>query len=84
VRGIYEGYAGWFDGDAATMYAVSPAEAERRADRLAGGAEAVRPARRRAGRRQRALALRLTSGRPCRRAASRAALTARKAALAAP
>ena len=28
VRGIYEGYAGWFDTDPATMYAVSPAQSD--------------------------------------------------------
>lgn len=29
VRGIYEGYLGWFDENPATMYAVAPAETHR-------------------------------------------------------
>ena len=82
VRGIYEGYAGWFDGDAATMYAVSPTEAEAELTKLAGGGEAV------AARAQAllaagkpALALRLTSAGLAAEPANRAVLTARKAAL---
>jgi alkyl sulfatase BDS1-like metallo-beta-lactamase superfamily hydrolase len=82
VRGIYEGYAGWFDGDAATMYAVSPAEAEGELAKLAGGAEAV------AARAQAvlaagkpALALRLTSAALAAEPKNRAALSVRKAAL---
>ncbi|MBI2823978.1 MAG: MBL fold metallo-hydrolase [Planctomycetia bacterium] len=41
VRGIYEGYVGWFDGDAATMYSEGPQEADVELVRLAGGADAV-------------------------------------------
>ncbi len=41
VRGIYEGYVGWFDGDPATMYAEPPSEADVELVRMAGGAEAV-------------------------------------------
>lgn len=37
VRGIYEGYIGWFDGEAANMYAESPSEADAELVRLAGG-----------------------------------------------
>jgi alkyl sulfatase BDS1-like metallo-beta-lactamase superfamily hydrolase len=82
VRGIYEGYAGWFDGDAATMYAVSPAEAEGELAKLAGGADAV-AARAQAllAEGKPALALRLTSAALAAEPANRAALTARKAAL---
>ena len=38
VRGIYEGYVGWFDGDPATMYAEPPSEADVELVRMAGGA----------------------------------------------
>jgi alkyl sulfatase BDS1-like metallo-beta-lactamase superfamily hydrolase len=41
VRGIYDGYAGWFDGDPATMYTESPTEAELEMVQMAGGAEPV-------------------------------------------
>ncbi len=41
VRGIYDGYVGWFDGNPATMYAESPRQADIELVRLAGGAEAV-------------------------------------------
>lgn len=41
VRGIYEGYAGWFDGNPATMYAESPAVAYPPLVELAGGAGRV-------------------------------------------
>ncbi len=41
VRGIYEGYAGWFNGDPATMYATPPSEAYPEIVALAGGAEKV-------------------------------------------
>lgn len=40
VRGIYEGYAGWFDGNPSTMYG-SPREAYGDVVALAGGADAV-------------------------------------------
>jgi alkyl sulfatase BDS1-like metallo-beta-lactamase superfamily hydrolase len=40
VRGIYEGYAGWFDGNPSTMFAT-PAAASREIVRLAGGAGAI-------------------------------------------
>ena len=41
VRGIYEGYAGWFDGNPATMFATPPAAVYPDLVRLAGGASAV-------------------------------------------
>lgn len=41
VRGIYEGYAGWFDGNPATMYSLPPSAAYPEVVRLAGGASAV-------------------------------------------
>lgn len=41
VRGIYEGYMGWFDGNPATMYAVPPADVYPDLVELAGGAAAV-------------------------------------------
>src|SRR5205814_8031650 len=40
VRGIYEGYAGWFDGNPSTMYGT-PAAAYGDVVALAGGADAV-------------------------------------------
>jgi alkyl sulfatase BDS1-like metallo-beta-lactamase superfamily hydrolase len=41
VRGIYEGYVGWFDGDPANMYADSPRDADVEFVRMAGGAAPV-------------------------------------------
>ncbi len=41
VRGIYEGYAGWFDLDPATMYALPPAAAYPELVRLTGGPERI-------------------------------------------
>jgi alkyl sulfatase BDS1-like metallo-beta-lactamase superfamily hydrolase len=41
VRGIYEGYAGWFDGNPATMYATPPAAIYPELVSMAGGAAAV-------------------------------------------
>ena len=41
VRGIYEGYVGWFDLNPATMYAASPNVADAELVKMAGGAEAV-------------------------------------------
>ena len=41
VRGIYEGYVGWFDGNPATMYAASPNVADADLVELAGGAARV-------------------------------------------
>ena len=41
VRGIYEGYLGWFDGNPATMYSVPPAAVYGDLVALAGGADQV-------------------------------------------
>ncbi len=41
VRGIYEGYVGWFDRNPATMYSVSPQVADADLVDLAGGPDAV-------------------------------------------
>jgi len=41
VRGIYESYIGWFDGNPASMYEASPAATSADLVQLAGGAEAV-------------------------------------------
>jgi alkyl sulfatase BDS1-like metallo-beta-lactamase superfamily hydrolase len=41
VRGIYEGYVGWFDRNPATMYSASPNVADADLVELAGGAEVV-------------------------------------------
>ena len=61
VRGIYEGYVGWFDENPATMYAVSPQATYRELVSLLGGTGPDRRARGRARRRRRhAEALRLT------------------------
>jgi len=82
VRGIYEGYAGWFDGDAATMYPVSPTEAQGELAKLAGGAGpiAARAAELNA-QGQPALALRLTSAALAADPKNAGALAARRDAL---
>jgi alkyl sulfatase BDS1-like metallo-beta-lactamase superfamily hydrolase len=82
VRGIYEGYAGWFDGDPATMYSVAPAEADAELARLAGGPAPI-AARARAliAAGQPALALRLTGAALAVAPTDRSALEARRAAL---
>jgi alkyl sulfatase BDS1-like metallo-beta-lactamase superfamily hydrolase len=41
VRGIYEGYAGWFDGNPSSMYATPAAAAYPELVKMAGGAAAV-------------------------------------------
>jgi alkyl sulfatase BDS1-like metallo-beta-lactamase superfamily hydrolase len=41
VRGIYEGYLGWFDENPATMYAVSPADTHRELVTLLGGPDPI-------------------------------------------
>lgn len=41
VRGIYEGYVGWFDGNPATMYESPPAAAYPELVAMAGGAEKI-------------------------------------------
>lgn len=41
VRGIYEGYVGWFDGNPSTMYSVPPSAVYPEIVQMAGGPEAV-------------------------------------------
>lgn len=81
VRGIYEGYAGWFDGDAATMYATAPSETYAELVRLAGGPGPVAARAEATVARDPALALRLTGAALSVEPANRAALTARRHAL---
>jgi alkyl sulfatase BDS1-like metallo-beta-lactamase superfamily hydrolase len=81
VRGIYEGYAGWFDSDPATMYATAPAEAYAEIVRLAGGAGPVAARAESLVATDPALALRLTSAALAAEPKNAAALAARKHAL---
>jgi alkyl sulfatase BDS1-like metallo-beta-lactamase superfamily hydrolase len=81
VRGIYEGYAGWFDTDPATMYAVAPKAAEAEIVKLAGGAGPVAARAEAAVATDPALALRLTSAALAAEPRNAAALAARKHAL---
>ena len=46
VRGIFQGYLGWFDGNPSNLFPLSPAEEAGRVAELAGGAEALRAAAR--------------------------------------
>lgn len=41
VRGIYEGYIGWFDGNPAAMYSVAPSAVVPEVVEMAGGARAL-------------------------------------------
>jgi alkyl sulfatase BDS1-like metallo-beta-lactamase superfamily hydrolase len=81
VRGIYEGYAGWFDGDPATMYATAPSEADAELVRLAGGAGPIAARAEALVAIDPALALRLTSAAIALEPHNKAALTARRHAL---
>jgi alkyl sulfatase BDS1-like metallo-beta-lactamase superfamily hydrolase len=81
VRGIYDGYAGWFDGDPASMYAVNPLDAAADIVRLAGGATPVAARAEAEVASNPALALRLTSDALAADPRNRAALTARRRAL---
>jgi alkyl sulfatase BDS1-like metallo-beta-lactamase superfamily hydrolase len=81
IRGIYEGYAGWFDGDPATMYATSPAAAAAELVRLAGGPDSVAARAQALVATDPELALRLTSSALSVDPKHRGALTARRAAL---
>jgi alkyl sulfatase BDS1-like metallo-beta-lactamase superfamily hydrolase len=81
VRGIYEGYAGWFDGDPATMYATAPSQADAELVKVAGGAGPVAARAQALVASDPALALRLTSAALAAEPANPAALAARKAAL---
>jgi alkyl sulfatase BDS1-like metallo-beta-lactamase superfamily hydrolase len=81
VRGIYEGYAGWFDTDPATMYPVSPSKAEAELVRLSGGAGPVAVRAQALVGSDPAMALRLTSAALAAEPSNKAALAARKQAL---
>jgi alkyl sulfatase BDS1-like metallo-beta-lactamase superfamily hydrolase len=81
VRGIYEGYAGWFDEDPATMYAVSPKAAEAEVVRAGGGAGPVAARAEAVVAGDPELALRLTSAALAAEPKNPAALAARKHAL---
>ncbi|WP_293385342.1 alkyl sulfatase dimerization domain-containing protein [Phenylobacterium sp.] len=81
VRGVYEGYAGWFDGDPATMYATSPGEAAAELVRIAGGAGPVAARAQAVAASDPALALRLTSAALAVEPRNAAALAVRKTAL---
>ncbi|WP_374472318.1 MBL fold metallo-hydrolase [Phenylobacterium sp.] len=81
IRGIYEGYAGWFDGDPATMYATSPAATAAELVRLAGGPDPVAARAQALAAEDPELALRLTSSALAVDPRHRGALAARRAAL---
>ncbi|MBS0363240.1 MAG: MBL fold metallo-hydrolase [Proteobacteria bacterium] len=81
VRGIYEGYAGWFDTDPATMYPVAPNEAAAELVRIAGGAGPVAARAQAIAASDPAMALRLTSAALAVEPKNPAALAARKTAL---
>ncbi len=81
VRGIYEGYAGWFDEDPATMYAVSPKTAEAEVVKAGGGAAPVAARAEALVASDPELALRLTSAALAAEPKNPAALAARKHAL---
>ena len=42
VRGIYEAYLGWFDGNATNLHPLAPSEHAQRMIELAGGVEAIK------------------------------------------
>ena len=81
VRGIYEGYAGWFDTDPATMYPTAPSDTDRELAKLAGGADPIAVRAEALVATDPALALRLTSAALAADPGHRAALTARRHAL---
>ncbi|MCI0487737.1 MAG: alkyl/aryl-sulfatase [Blastocatellia bacterium] len=82
VRGIYEGYAGWFDGNAATMYETPVSSVYSDLVKLAGGPAAVaRLARERVDKGEALEALHLTDVALSVEADNRAALEARLKAL---
>ena len=81
VRGIYEGYAGWFDTDPATMYPTAPSEAYAELVRIAGGAGPVAARAETLVGSDPELALRLTSAALAAEPKNPAALTARQHAL---
>jgi alkyl sulfatase BDS1-like metallo-beta-lactamase superfamily hydrolase len=82
VRGIYEGYAGWFDLNPATMYDLPPTTADADLVHLAGGADAViKLASERVGQGREVESLRLLDAALAADPASRAALEVRVKAL---
>ncbi len=83
VRGIYEGYVGWFDLNPATMYAAPPTVADAELVALAGGAKAVAARSRELTTEGEAVkGLRLADAALAREPASREALEAKRFALA--
>ena len=81
VRGIYEGYVGWFDTDPATMYPPAPADSDRELAKLAGGADPIAVRAEALVAVDPALALRLTSAALAVDPGHKGALTARRHAL---
>ena len=81
MRGVYEGYAGWFDADPATMYATAPRDSDAEIVKLAGGAAPVAARAEAVVASDPALALRLTSAALAAEPANRPALEARRHAL---
>jgi alkyl sulfatase BDS1-like metallo-beta-lactamase superfamily hydrolase len=82
VRGIYEGYAGWFDLNPATMYDLPPTSADADLVRLAGGPEAViKLAGERAGQRREVESLQLLDAALAADPTNRSALEVRVKAL---
>jgi alkyl sulfatase BDS1-like metallo-beta-lactamase superfamily hydrolase len=81
VRGIYEGYVGWFDTDPATMYPTAPSQTDRELAKLAGGADPIAARAEALVATDPALALRLTSAALAADPGHKGALTARRHAL---
>jgi alkyl sulfatase BDS1-like metallo-beta-lactamase superfamily hydrolase len=82
IRGIYEGYAGWFDLNPSTMYDVAPLAVAPDLTKLAGGADAIaRVAQQRVDAGQLVEALRLTDVALAAEPTNRASLEVRLAAL---
>jgi len=81
IRGIYEGYAGWFDTDPATMYPIAPSDADAELTKLAGGPDPIAARAEALVEANPALALRLTSAALVADPRNKAALTARRHAL---
>jgi alkyl sulfatase BDS1-like metallo-beta-lactamase superfamily hydrolase len=81
VRGIYEGYAGWFDMNPATMYDVPPNAIDGDLVRLAGPDAVLKLAEERIGQGREVEALRLTDAALAAEPGNRAALETRVKAL---
>lgn len=80
IRGIYEGYAGWFDGNVSTMYGL-PGEGYGEIVQMAGGPDAVARRARQLAESDPVAALRLTDASLAVNAAHRPSLEARLQAL---